>query len=61
MTRTFTSWIDSFKDTIADYKYFIDFDKVHHNIGAIKVELNILNSLIGSQKIEEDFDHLVSD
>ena len=36
----------------------IDFDKVHRNVDNIKVELNILNSLIGSKNIEEDLSHL---
>lgn len=40
--------------------YYVDFAKVHKNVDAIKVELNILNSLIGSQNIEADFDALVT-
>ena len=58
--RVFSSWLEGFRDSIADYKYYIDFDKVHHNISTIKVELNILNSLIGSERIEEDFEELYS-
>lgn len=55
MTRDFNSWLSSFRDSIANYTYYIDFEKVHRNVDNIKVELNILNSLIGSKKIEEDF------
>ena len=53
--RDFSKWLSGFRDSIADYGYYIDFDKVHRNVDNIKVELNILNSLIGSKNIEADF------
>lgn len=59
MNRDFNSWLSSFRDSIADYGYYIDFEKVHRNVAAIKVELNILNSLIGSKSIKEDFKALI--
>lgn len=55
MTRDFNEWIKHLRPSIADYKYYIDFNKVFDNVNAIKIELNILNSLIGSQHIEDDF------
>lgn len=55
MTRDFNEWIKHLRSSIADYKYYIDFNKVFDNVNAIKIELNILNSLIGSQHIEDDF------
>lgn len=57
--RNFNEWLSGFRDSIADYGYYIDFDKVHRNVDAIKVELNILNSLIGSKNIEADFENLM--
>ena len=60
MARDFNSWLAGFRDSIADYGYYIDFQKVHRNVDSIKVELNILNSLIGSKNIKEDFKNLVS-
>jgi len=57
--RDFAEWLSRFKDSISDYSYYADFAKVHRNVDAIKVELNILNSLIGSQYIEEDFDSIL--
>ena len=57
--RDFNEWISKFKESIADYKYYIDFEKVYNNCNAIKIELNILNSLIGSKNIEEDFKNLI--
>ncbi len=57
--RDFNAWLSSFRDSIADYGYYIDFEKVHRNVDNIKVELNILNSLIGSKNIEADFENLL--
>lgn len=59
--RDFNTWLSGFRDSIADYGYYIDFDKVHRNIDGIKIELNILNSLIGSKSIEKDFEKIISD
>lgn len=61
MSRDFNSWLSNFRDSIADYGYYIDFEKVHRNVDSVKVELNILNSLIGSKNIEKDFEKLVYD
>ena len=59
MARNFNAWLSNFRDSIADYSYYIDFEKVHRNVDSIKVELNILNSLIGSKNIKEDFNALM--
>ncbi len=59
MNRDFYAWLSGFRDSIADYGYYIDFEKVHRNVDNIKVELNILNSLIGSKNIESDFENLL--
>jgi len=58
--RIFTDWLSQFRTHICDFDYYVDFAKVYKNIDCIKVELNILNSLIGSKTIEKDFRHLVS-
>ena len=57
--RDFMTWLSGFRDSIADYGYYIDFEKVHRNVEGIKVELNILNSLIGSKNIETEFEALI--
>ena len=57
--RNFSKWLSGFRDSIADYGYYIDFEKVYRNVGGVKVELNILNSLIGSKNIKEDFKILI--
>ncbi|MDL2219127.1 type II restriction endonuclease [Ruminococcaceae bacterium OttesenSCG-928-O06] len=58
--RDFTTWLSTFRSSIADYKYYIDFEKVRRNVDSIKIELNLLNSLIGSNDIRQDFVKLVS-
>ena len=60
MKRVFNDWLGKFRDSIANYGYYIDFEKVHKNVESIKVELNILNSLIGSKNIENEFIQIVS-
>lgn len=55
MKRNFNDIIRNLKETIADYEYYVNFDKIYKNIMKYQVELNILNSLIGSKHIETDF------
>ena len=57
--QQFNNWLNEFKTSIASYDYYTDFNKVFKNIDAIKIELNLLNSLIGSKNIEHDFIQLV--
>ncbi len=57
--REFNKWISEFRESIADYSYYTDFEKIHKNVSEIKVELNILNSLIGSKNIENDFENII--
>lgn len=59
--RNFNNWLSNFRASIADYGYYIDFEKVHRNVEGIKIELNILNSLIGSKNIEQDFEKIISE
>lgn len=57
--RNFNEWIAQFKSSISDYRYYVDFQKVFGNVDSIKIELNIMNSLIGSSNIEAEFDALL--
>lgn len=57
--RDFNAWIANFRQSIADYKYYVDFDKVYRNVNSIRIPLNILNSLIGSKNIEEEFKNIL--
>ena len=55
MKRDFNEWLNNFKSSISNYGYYVDFEKIYKNVDNVKVELNILNSLIGSKNIEKEF------
>ncbi len=57
--RDFNKWLSTFRESIADYKYYVDFNNVYNNLNEFKVELNILNSLVGSKNIENEFKTLI--
>ena len=52
--RDFDTWLSTMRNCINKYSFYVDFDKVHKNVDSIKIELNILNSLIASQNVERD-------
>ena len=57
--RNFNAWLSGFRDSIATWKYYTDFEKVYRNTESIKDELNILNGLIGEKDIEREFRRIV--
>lgn len=59
MKRDFNKWFNTFRDTIATWRYYTDFNKVFRNANKIKDELNILNGLIGVEHIEKEFKRIV--
>ncbi len=59
MRRNFDAWLSTFRYSIATYSYYVDFEKVYENVDDIKIELNILNSLIGSKNIRNDFESIL--
>lgn len=60
MSRNFAEWLLTFTDSISNYKYYIDFETIYKNAEIYKIELNMMNSLIGSKHIEKDFEDLVN-
>ena len=60
MERNFNQWMQSMRPSIANYTYYIDFNTVYENVDNLKIELNILNSLIGSKNIESDFEMIIN-
>ena len=60
MKRNFAEWLLTFTDSIANYRYYIDFETIYKNAEIYKVELNMMNSLIGSKNIERDFEYLTN-
>ena len=59
MARNFNEWLSNFKSSISNYGYYVDFEKIYKSAEKYKVELNILNSLIGSKNIEKDFENII--
>ena len=59
MARDFAEWLLTFTDSIANYKYYIDFETIYKKAEKYKIELNMLNSLIGSKNIEDEFVNLI--
>jgi type II restriction enzyme len=46
-------------DTNMTYKYFVDWEKIRRNVSKLNVEINILNSLIGSKDMQRDLKSLL--
>lgn len=61
-TRDFDSWLATFRESIATYSYYTDFGKVIANANAIRRQLCLMNSLLGSgDKFEAEFESLAHD
>lgn len=58
-SRKFSEWLSTFRPSINGYGYYTDFEKVYENAERLKIEINILNSLIGSKNIEADFEAIL--
>lgn len=58
--RDFVTWLSSFRESINSYEYYTDFEKVYENAEKLKIEVNILNSLICSKNIEKDFEYILN-
>lgn len=59
MKRDFSLWIKTMRRSIANYSYYTNFDKVYENVESMKIELNMLNSLVNSKNVEAEFEMLV--
>ncbi len=58
--RTFSQWLSTFRQSINGYGYYTDFEKVYENAERLKIEISILNSLVGSKNIEADFESVIA-
>lgn len=59
MKRDFNKLMLSLKKSITPADFFVDFPKVYVNIKEYELHLNILNTLIGKENIEEEFADLI--
>lgn len=58
--RDFDKWFATFTDNINSYTYYVDFDGVYANAQLFKRELALMQTLIGSKNIREEFVDLVN-
>ncbi|MCI5873548.1 MAG: type II restriction endonuclease [Clostridiales bacterium] len=59
--RDFDDWLSTFTDNINSYTYYVDFAGVYANAQIFKRELALMQTLIGSKNIREEFKNLVND
>ena len=59
-TRSFAQWLSTFRQSINGYGYYTDFEKVYENAERLKIEISILNSLVGSKNVEADFEAVIA-
>jgi type II restriction enzyme len=57
----FNYLMNNLKKSIYTWDYFVYFDKVKNNINKVERELNLLNTLIGKQNIEDEFISLLEE
>lgn len=59
--RNFTDWLKTFRKSINRYDYYTDFAKVYEHAARFKRQIYLLNSLVGSKNIEQEFESLVAE
>ena len=59
--RNFEEWLKSFTDNINNWNYYVNYNTAYKNTASVKRQLALLNTLKGSQDIEEEFKDLVAD
>ncbi|MEA1995058.1 MAG: DpnII family type II restriction endonuclease [Campylobacterota bacterium] len=57
--QVFEYFIANLQKSIADWAYFVAWEKIKKNVARIETELNILNSLLGKSNLDEKFIELV--
>lgn len=58
--RNFNEWLEQLRPSIATYDYYINFDKVIENAKKLKAELHLMNALVGSASVKDDFCELAN-
>ena len=49
--RDFNAWLSTFRASIADYGYYVDFPKIYKNVEKIKVELKKKGIIASKRRI----------
>lgn len=61
MNYNFQTLVNTFKNSIKTWEYFIDWNKVESNCAKVEISLNKLNYLLGKNNIKEEFEWLYAD
>lgn len=56
---TFQYLLDTLRDSIKGWDYFVNWKKVKCNVRKVEIQLNLLDYLIGKEDIEKEFRYLV--
>jgi len=56
----FSYFLKNLQPTINTWSYFVNWEKVYRNVKSVEIDLNIMNYLIGKDKIEEEFRNLAT-
>lgn len=59
--RNFADWIKTFRKSINRYDYYTDFAKVYEKAEMFKKQIYLLNSLVCSKNIEQEFEELLTE
>ena len=59
--RNFADWLKTFRKSINRYDYYTDFAKVYANAERFKRQIYLLNSLVCSKNIEQEFEELLTE
>lgn len=59
--RDFDNWLESFTDNINNWNYYVNYSTAYKNTAAVKRQLALLNTLKGSENIEDEFRDLVKE
>lgn len=57
--EVFNYLINTLKETIRGWDYFVDWAKIFKKVGNIELLLNLMNYLIGKENIEDEFKYLL--
>jgi type II restriction enzyme len=59
--RNFEEWLATFTDNINNWNYYVNYNNAYKNTATVKRQLALLNTLKGSENIEEEFRDLVQE
>ena len=58
--RNFATWLATFRQSINSYGYYTDFKRVYANAEELKIEISMLNTLVGAKNIEAEFESILN-